>query len=170
MRKTHLHRGFSLLTLGIGLLTLFSCGANAMRKSPEGATEENKSFNELLLERDIARDRARNRLMEMSNPVGDTSVTVKIRRKGENTDADNRGEVIAEGKISKEEAEKGDWGAVYTKVKASNGSTTATRSSQPRRGRVFEMSEREHTAIWSLVGLAGLGLLGWWYSRRFQAI
>ena len=172
MHKIHQHLAFSLVVLGMVFAGIFSPGANAMNKVPEGATGENKSFKDLVMERDLARDRARDRLLEMSAPTGDASVTVKIRRKGENDDAGSRGEVIAEGKISKDDADKGDWSAVYSKVKSDAGSTATTRPVHSnRRGGRLGTTDREQTAVWLLSGLLVLGVVfGWWYSRRYQPI
>lgn len=172
MHRNHPHLAVTFLMLVTVWACLSAPGANAMNKLPEGATGENKSFKDLAMERDLARDRARDRLLEISQPAGDSSITVKIRRKSEEGTRDDRGEVIAEGKISKEDAEKSEWGAVYSKIKSDAGSTATARpvrSSRHTRGQ--GSSEREQTAVWLFSGLLVFGVVvGWWYSRRYQAI
>lgn len=172
--KTHrLCHLLPFLVIAVFLLTLFTSNATAMRKvAPSGATEEEtQEFKDLLQERDFARDRARDRLMEMSKPVGDASVTVKIRHKGDNTDEDSRGEVVGEMKMSKSDYEKASPGEVYAKVKTSSGAVASTRPHSSRQKPSFESSDREKTAMWLLAGLLLAGAVGWWwFSRRFQPI
>ncbi len=172
MHITRLRQLFSLLAITVGLSTLFLSNASAMHRAPSGATEEeSKSFKDLVTERGLARDRARDRLLEMSKQVGDASVTVKIRHKGDDEEAGSRGQVVAETKMTKEEYSKTSPSELYSKVKASAGATVIDRpAATSRHTHDMGPSDRERTAIWYLAGFMGLALLGWWYIRRIQPI
>lgn len=178
MRRSFLDQKLWLIAIALGSFVILTGEVSAFHKAAESATEEHQdqqSFNQLLQERNMARDRARDHLLEKAKPASDASVTVKIRHRDEDAESSDRGEVIAEMKMSQEDVAKGKASEVYQKVKANAGSTVVSRpagtSHSGRHDRVFETTEREQTAAWMLAGLVGLGLFAWWwYTRRYQPI
>ncbi len=159
------HALFATILMGVLLAWSPTVSMAAREHSGGSETQEDKIFKETLRERELALERARQEFINRKTER-DQSVTVKVRRAG--TEAGGRGEVIAEGKISREEFEKGDWPATLARVKSGAGlDTPAPDASGLSRAKLARSAQ---TFNWSILGVALVAGLGWWFSRNREYV
>lgn len=150
------------------LLACMACGGWAAREHSGGSeAQEDKIFKETLRARELALEKARQEFLNKQSEREET-VTVKVRRASD--EPGKRGEVIAEGKISREEFEKGDWPATLAKVKSEAGLAAPTASETKARLSRAELARNAQTFNWSLLGVAVAAGLGWWLSRSREYV
>jgi hypothetical protein len=153
--------------------------AQALREAPSeesggGGGSEN-AFKQIVHEREEARDRAGQRLQELSTSVRESSVTVKIR--GRVSDENPRGIVISEEQVNPEDLDEDNPSAIYRRVKKSaltkaGDPASVGESSEASRGEGHrpiaeqKLTRAEKGRNWLFLGALVLAAGGWWVKQR----
>lgn len=154
---------WGITTLGLLVVCLHAGSALAFKEIPENAVDD-PAAKQLLIEREIAKDKAQRDFIEKRNTPKESPVVMKIRDKG--AAPGERGQVIAQMNLTAEEFAAGNVLEKYKTLETQAG--LAAPASAARSAASYELPRANRIANTLL--LAGIGIigLGWWYFRRYD--
>ena len=168
-------RTWSLLTTLMMVAAALVFPAQAFHKSAGGEADENAQFKELIRQRELQKEKSRQKLMEKERPQTEPDkILVRVHERGDDPTKRDGSRVIATVEMTPEEVRNRDYKRMIAKARAhqkAHSGTAAQAAEEPAVPLLEAESAPPAGFNLNLIAMAILGLaaVGWWVMGPKQA-